>query len=303
MPKATRLLFRISADPANAQEHIRKFRENFKGNLADMGLNLSDWARQSNRHFTVLTAALENFSRNAQRGYGPLGETLRQFNRQLRQTTNYATTAAPAFTELELRMMQIRQATEMSGISLMKFSSAMGSSVAQAIVYGNSVGAAMEKALKATLASIGAQALVHAIYETAVGFADLFWNPPAAAAAFESAALFYAVAGAAAGLGAAVLAGGHGRAHGPGGGRTLSGLHGHHGRGMEYGGEAGGEYSGGGISPGLAPGSMGPSLVVNLHIDGRQAATALVPSISEAVRSGSVNLHATTAERGAPVGH
>jgi hypothetical protein len=299
--EATKLLFNIGRDPAGAEENVRRFRENFKGSLAEMGVDVSQWAQQSHRHFTVVTAALENLTRNAQRGYGPLGETLRQFNGQMRQTVNYAHTAAPAFTDLELRMMQIRRATEMSGISLLKFSQAMGTSVAQAIVYGNSIGAAMEKALKATLASIGAQALVHAIYETAVGFADLFWNPPAAAAAFESAALFYAVAGAAAGLGAAVPGG---KGGGRGGHAGLFGPHGRHEHRMgEYGGESSGEYAGGGVSPGLAPGAMGPSLVVNLHIDGRQAATALVPSISDAVRSGSVNLHATTVERGAPVGH
>ena len=72
MAKATKLLFQISADPANAQEHIRKFRENFKGNLADMGLDVSQWARQSDRHFTVLTAALENFSRHAQASFSRL---------------------------------------------------------------------------------------------------------------------------------------------------------------------------------------------------------------------------------------
>ncbi len=298
----THLLFRIASDPAHAEEHVRNFQTSSGGRWADAGLNLTEWARQSHRHFAVVTAALENFTRNAQRGYGPLGETLRQFNLQLRQTTDYAKSAAPAFTEMELRLMQIRQATEMSGISLMKFSSAMGTSVAQAIVYGSSIGAAMEKALKATLASIAAQALVHAIYETAVGFAELFWNPPAATAAFESAALFYAVAGAAGGLGAAIPGAGRGAAGGRG--RPLGERAGRRERGRgEYGGETSGEYGGGEIAPGLAPGSMGPSLVVNLHIDGRQAAAALVPSISEAVRSGSVNLHATTVERGAPVGH
>jgi hypothetical protein len=301
--RAKTLPFQISIDRAGARENIRKLREGFEGSLADMGASVSQWARRGNTHVAVLTAALENLTRSAQRGYGPLGETLRQFNANLQQTTDFARTATPAFTELELRMAQIRQATEMSGISLMKFSSAMGTSVAQAVVYGNSIGAAMEKALKATLASIAARALVHAIYETAVGFAELFFNPAAAAAAFESAAVFYAVAGAAGAAGAGIP-GGRGAGRHASGHRLPGPSSERRGHAMgEYGGEAGGEYSGGGISPAVASGSMGPSLVVNLHIDGRQAATALVPSISDAVRSGSVTLHATTVERGAPVGH
>ena len=72
MARATKLLFQISADPANAQEHVRKFQSSFHGRLTDLGLNLSDWARQSNRHFTVVTAALENFSRNAQASFSRL---------------------------------------------------------------------------------------------------------------------------------------------------------------------------------------------------------------------------------------
>ncbi len=68
----TKSLFKIVADPENAQEHIRKFRENFKGNLADMGVDVAQWARRSNTHVTVLTAALENFSRNAQASFSRL---------------------------------------------------------------------------------------------------------------------------------------------------------------------------------------------------------------------------------------
>jgi hypothetical protein len=58
------LLIKISADPANAEESIRKFQTSFHGHLTDVGLNLSEWARHNRTSFTAVTAALENMSGN-----------------------------------------------------------------------------------------------------------------------------------------------------------------------------------------------------------------------------------------------
>jgi hypothetical protein len=86
-----------------------------------------------------------------------------------------------------------------------RFSQAMGQGIAQAILYGHSVGEAMRMALKAAVASIAAEAIVRAIYQTAMGFAALATHHYADAALhFKSAAVFGAVGGAAAAVSAAI---------------------------------------------------------------------------------------------------
>ncbi len=197
-----------------------------------------------------------------------------------------------------------------------KFGSAMGQSVAQAIVYADSVGKAMDAALKATLASIAGQAMVRAIFETAVGFADLFVDPPAAAAAFESAAIFAAVGGAAAAVGAAVPGGGRGSArggsrgaasgagasggYGPGRGRNTS-------TGSEGSPAAGYNEYGAGVGSALATGASPaaqPSGGLTVSIMGdEEAGQWLATTLNRAVTQGGVQLTATGSQRGAPVGH
>ena len=107
----------------------------------------------------------------------------------------------------------------------------MGGNIAQAIVYGQSMGQAMRAALAATLESIAAESLTQAIYATALGFMRLAqYDYAGASAAFQAAALFGSVGvasavagrvaapaqGAAASGGAASAAGG--ASYGPGGG-------------------------------------------------------------------------------------
>ncbi|HLI33408.1 MAG TPA: phage tail tape measure protein [Terriglobia bacterium] len=95
----------------------------------------------------------------------------------------------------------------MAGMS-QHFADAMGANIAQAIVYGASIKEAMERALKATLESIAAKAIVQAIYSTALGFLLLAeMNFSGAAQAFEAATVFGLVGGAAAAVGAAVPGG------------------------------------------------------------------------------------------------
>jgi hypothetical protein len=90
-----------------------------------------------------------------------------------------------------------------------QFAHAMGQNIATAIVYGNSIGQAVEKALKATLASIAAEALVRALFSTGFGFLMLAeGNFGAAAQAFTAAAVFGGIGGTAAVVGAAVPGGG-----------------------------------------------------------------------------------------------
>lgn len=178
-----------------------------------------------------------------------------------------------------------------------KFGQAMGANIAQAIVYGESIGKAMDRALKATLTSIASQAMVRAIFETAVGFAELFVDPAAAAAAFESAALFAAVGGSAAVIGAAI----------PGGARDAGGRR----TGPRYsvaetneGRREGGYGGGGSLVPAKAyqAPSGGGNLTVAIMGD-EEAGNWLATTLNRAVTQQGVQLVATGSQRGAPVGH
>jgi hypothetical protein len=156
-----------------------------------------------------------------------------------------------------------------------QFSNAMGKNIATAIIYGDSVGTALKKAAQAEIESIAARAMVWAIYETAVGFADLFVDPPAAAAAFEAAAVFGLVAGAAAAAGAAMGAGGGRR----GGTSAATGTPGRAGRESGTAGPAG-------TFPG-APTAQGPHTIVQIQgMVSPDTLAKIMPQLSAAVNQG-----------------
>lgn len=81
---------------------------------------------------------------------------------------------------------------------------AVGNVVQQWVLYGDTGPAVMRKILAAALASLAAEAAVRAIFELALGFASLFFNPAEAAAHFTAAALFGSIAVGAALAGRAV---------------------------------------------------------------------------------------------------
>lgn len=105
------------------------------------------------------------------------------------------------------------------------FASGIGSLVQQFVLLGTTGPAALRKLLAATLATVAAEAAVNAIKQLALGFGALFLNPPAAAAHFQSAALWGAVAAATglAGRAIAPSSGGTGGGGGGGGGSTSAG--------------------------------------------------------------------------------
>jgi len=172
---------------------------------------------------------------------------------------------------------------------------ALGQSIAAAIVYQKSIGAAMAAAVKAELAGIAARALCRALFEIAEGFAMLAWaffgHPGAAASAalhFKAAGMFGAIGLITAGIGRAI----------PGG---------------EYGGGGGGYGAGPAYSPAqpaaasaLAPGAAGGgrfseagvTVIFNAPVyGGRAGITELVGHISEAVNRDDVYLVATRAKQ------
>jgi phage tail protein X len=88
------------------------------------------------------------------------------------------------------------------------YSAAIGTSIADSLVYGSSIQTAMDRALKAVTANIAGQAATQAIYSTALGFLRLAeWDLAAAANAFEAAAVFASVAGMAGVAGASLPSG------------------------------------------------------------------------------------------------
>lgn len=72
---------------------------------------------------------------------------------------------------------------------------AMGETLQTYILTGEMSGKLMRKAVAEQIAALAQLALKQGLYWTAQGIADLFWNPPRAAADFAAAAAFFAVAG------------------------------------------------------------------------------------------------------------
>lgn len=101
-------------------------------------------------------------------------------------------------------------------------SKSFGSAVDQWITGQKSFGAALEEALAQYLAQVAAKAAIDAIYFTAWGIADIFWNPARAGADFGAAAEFAAIA-VGAGIGAKALSGGGGGSKSGGSGAGSSG--------------------------------------------------------------------------------
>ncbi len=255
------LLFEIAANPQNAENAIKKFEATTRDSLDAM-----------------LKAAIPVASKEAQ--------AISKLNEALVGT--------------KTSMQSLSGEMEVAYQFQEKFGRALGHNVGQALVYGESIGKAMDRALKATLGSIAGQAMVRGIFETAVGFADLFVDPPAAAAAFESAALFAAVGGAAAALGRAIPGGaGHTARTAPrysAGGVSRS-------RGAVNS-EGSGYGEGGSLAPAQAyqPPSGGGNLTVAIMGD-EEAGTWLATTLNRAVTQQGVQLVATGSQRGAPVGH
>jgi hypothetical protein len=173
--------------------------------------------------------------------------------------------------------------------ALNEFENAMGSSIAQAIVYEKSIGAAMASALKATLASLSAEALVQAIKATALGFLRLAEHDYAAASqAFTSAGIWATVGGVAAIAGRALPSTGAERGATPGFGGLVVGAPG----------GVGAVVRAGGPSP-LAAGAGRPPQGVTVIFQGpiyggKAGLDELIGHISDAVDRRDVRLSATT---------
>lgn len=202
-------------------------------------------------------------------------------------------------TAKDLRMVKFAMAAldQMAKDAFQQMAAGMGQGIAHAIVYEQSVGKAMEAALKSTLESLAGQAYTQAIFALATGFMDLaIGNDAAAASAFEAAALFAAVGTAAAFIGRAVPGGSSAGAGGAGGGAgsgapSQTSQQASASRDQQLG------------AVGAPGGASGPHVTVNVwgHVIGTSGTAELCGMLNDAVMNQGATLTATNTTTGKQV--
>jgi hypothetical protein len=188
------------------------------------------------------------------------------------------------FTEqMNLAGMSMNSFKTTSDAMFGSFAAGMTRSITHATLYSKSVGDAMEKALKSTVTAITSEAIVRALYNTGLGFYFLAIQAYGQAAqAFEAAAIFGSIAGAAGALASAIP--GVGTA---GGSRSRSG--------------STGASAAGPASSSTSSGAAGGNLTV-MVVGEAQAATWLTGVINTGVENYDLRLVASHTKRGAPAG-
>jgi len=128
-----------------------------------------------------------------------------QLNVSRQALIQWANDAKLQISTVEIALLEFREAGQEAFGQL---SRGMASSIADAMVYEKSIGKAMAAAAKSALASIAAEAIVRAIYCTALGFLRLAQHDYVAAGqAFTSAAIWGTIGGVAAAVGRAIPGG------------------------------------------------------------------------------------------------
>ena len=199
---AAELLIRIAADPSQAESSIQSFRSNFSGNLSGMGSDLTQWSSRGTSSFGSVQKSLQGLTGNFGLSLGSLNTSLKQNKLAVSQ---WGTGVSSAFTSA----LSVSSALQTSLLgSFQAFDSALVRNSGNASVWQKSIGQAFEKAALTSISSIAKEAVVRAIYSTALGFYLLAIGDFAGAGqAFEAAAVFGAVGGAA-GLASQALGGG-----------------------------------------------------------------------------------------------
>lgn len=199
---AAELLIRIAADPSQAEASIQAFRQNFSGNLGGMSADLTHWASRGKSNFGSVEKSLQGLTGNFSLGLSRLTASL---DRNRQAVGEWGTGVNSTFSNA-------LGASNALGTSLLgsfrAFDSALVRNAGNAQVWQKSIGQAFEKAALASISSIAKEAVVRAIYSTALGFYLLAVGDFAGAGqAFEAAAVFGAMGGAA-GLATKALSGG-----------------------------------------------------------------------------------------------
>ena len=190
---AAELLIRIGADPSNAEASIRSFRTNFSRELVTLNSDLARWAAQGSGRVSDVDRTLQTLAGHFNVNVGAVNNVLNR-NRQVAQLWKADLVATFA------DVLDSSQALENSlGRSFVLFDTALGMNIANAVIWQRSIGEAFRKAAVGAISAIAQEAIVRAIYSTALGFYLLaIQDYRGAALAFQSAAVYGAVGGAAA---------------------------------------------------------------------------------------------------------
>jgi hypothetical protein len=189
---AAELLIRIAADPSQAESSIQSFRSNFSGSLSGMNSDLSQWSSRGTSSFGSVQKSMQGLTSNFGLGLSSLNTSLKRNQQAIGQ---WGTGVSSTFTSA----LSVSNALQTSLLgSFQAFDSALVRNAGNASVWQKSIGQAFEKAALTSISSIAKEAVVRAIFSTALGFYMLAVGDFAGAAqAFEAAAVFGAVGGAA----------------------------------------------------------------------------------------------------------
>jgi hypothetical protein len=199
---AAELLITIAADPSQAESSITEFQTKFGSNLSGMTSDISQWSSQGTKNFGGVQQSLGGLNTSFTTSLSSLNTS---FNQSRQVATQWKSGISDAFTTA-LNASGALQ-TSLLG-SFQAFDSALVRNIGNSQVWQKSVGEAFEKAAVTSIGAVAKEAIVRALYSTALGFYLLaIGDFSGAGQAFEAAAVFGAV-GAAAGLATSALAGG-----------------------------------------------------------------------------------------------
>jgi hypothetical protein len=180
---AAELLIRIGADPSNAEASIAQFRTAFS------------------REFGLVDQTAQRLASQFQLDLGAVNNVL---DRSRQRAELWKVDLVASFAEV---LNTSEELNNTLGRNFLLMDTALGRNIANAIIWQKSIGEAFRKAALQAVGAIAQEALVRAIYSTALGFYLLaIQDYRGAALAFKSAA-FYGAAGGTAALAGKALAG------------------------------------------------------------------------------------------------
>jgi len=190
---AAELLIRVAADPSHAEASMQRFRTSFARDLAALGSEIAKWSTQGAGRLGAVDKTTQHLAEHFKVSLNTVNNLLNR-NREVAQL--WKLDLVTSFAEV----LNVSEAlTNSLGRSFVIFDSALGANIANAIIWQKSIGEAFRKAALQAVGAIAQEALIRAIYSTALGFYLLaIQDYRGAALAFKSAAMYGAVGGAAA---------------------------------------------------------------------------------------------------------
>lgn len=186
------LLIHIAADPSAAETRIGQFRGKVGEDLAGLSADFSRWSAGGSADLGRMQNAALGFTTGLRTSFGSLSQLLAGSQK----SSSLWRAAMIADMQAVENSSQAVQTSLVQGFLV--FDAALARNTTNALVWQKSIGEAFLKAAVTAVGAIAQEAIVRAIYSTALGFYLLAIRDFAGAAqAFESAAFFGAVGGAA----------------------------------------------------------------------------------------------------------